>query len=47
MLRGIGASAEIKLQLRLGVESPVDEAPGTAAVQDVVVVERELEVDAH
>ena len=47
MLRGIGELAEIELQFRRGAESPVDEAPGTAAVQDVVVVKRELEVDAH
>ena len=47
MLRGIGAPAEIALQLRRGAKSPADEAPGTAAVQDVVVVKRALEVDAH
>ena len=47
MLRGIGAPAEIALLLRRGAESPVNEAPGTAAVQGVVEGKRELEVYAH
>ena len=41
------APVNIALQARHGAESPADEAPGTAAVQDVVVMKRALEVDAH
>ena len=41
------APVYIALQARHGAESPADEAPDTAAVQDVVVMKRALEVDAH
>ena len=41
------APLNIALQARHGAKSPADEAPDTTAVQDVVVLTRALEVDAH
>ena len=38
---------DVALQARRGAGSPASEAPGTTAVQDVVVSKRALEVDAH